>query len=357
MSKILVLRFSAFGDVAMTVPVIASAAKLSPSDEFTVASRVQYAPLFRRLGPNVNFWGVDLKSSRYSGIFGMLKLYKDMSRHRFDIVVDLHDVIRTKLLRALFAFAGVKVTSIDKERAKRRAAVRDGGKRLLPLATSFQRYAIAFAKAGIKSDDSFVSLYQGQQIEEPVLPQFAGQCQGKRCIGIAPFSKHQSKQLPLATTRTVVESLASDGANHVFLFGSDGNERAELEAWAEGNANVTSVAGKLSLDEELQLMSKLDCMLSMDSANMHLASLVAVPVVSVWGATHPLCGFMGWKQPLGNAVQLDMSCRPCSVFGQKKCRYGTYDCLAGITPQMLLDKIHAVTGSQARASSARSKNI
>ena len=86
-------------------------------------------------------------------------------------------------------------------------------------------------------------------------------------------------------------------------------------------------------------MQHLDVMVSMDSANMHLASLVATPVVSVWGATHPYAGFMGWNQKMDNAVQLNMRCRPCSIFGNKPCQRGDYACLTAIKPDVIINKV------------------
>lgn len=87
----------------------------------------------------------------------------------------------------------------------------------------------------------------------------------------------------------------------------------------------TVVPGLLhGLREELILMSNLDVMVSMDSANMHLASLTGTPVVSVWGATHPYAGFLGCNQKEENAVQVSMPCRPCSIFGNKPCQRGDY---------------------------------
>lgn len=77
----------------------------------------------------------------------------------------------------------------------------------------------------------------------------------------------------------------------------------------------------------------------MDSANMHLASLVGLRTVSVWGATHPYTGFLGWRQRTRDVVQLDMTCRPCSVFGDRPCFRGDYHCLAGITPKMIIEKL------------------
>ena len=106
--------------------------------------------------------------------------------------------------------------------------------------------------------------------------------------------------------------------------------------------NITSMAGKLSLDKEVLFMNKLDVMISMDSGNMHLASLVNTPVVSIWGATHPFAGFMGWNQPYSNAIQIDMQCRPCSIFGNKPCIYGDYRCMSSIPEKMIVEKVNSI---------------
>jgi ADP-heptose:LPS heptosyltransferase len=86
-------------------------------------------------------------------------------------------------------------------------------------------------------------------------------------------------------------------------------------------------------------MSYVDVMLTMDSGNMHLASLVETPNVSIWGATHPYAGFYGFGQNPDNAVQIELSCRPCSVYGNKPCFRKDYACMNGISPQKIVKKI------------------
>ena len=93
---------------------------------------------------------------------------------------------------------------------------------------------------------------------------------------------------------------------------------------------------------EMELMSHEDCLVSMDSMAMHMASLVATPVVSVWGATHPNLGFLGWGCRPEDALQADLPCRPCSVFGAKPCQYGDYRCLKAITPERIVAQIEKV---------------
>ena len=96
------------------------------------------------------------------------------------------------------------------------------------------------------------------------------------------------------------------------------------------------------LKEELSLIYQLDVMISMDSANMHLASLVNTPVVSIWGATHPYAGFMGWNQRIDNAVQIDLPCRPCSIYGKKPCYRNDFACMNQITPETIVEKVNHI---------------
>jgi ADP-heptose:LPS heptosyltransferase len=96
------------------------------------------------------------------------------------------------------------------------------------------------------------------------------------------------------------------------------------------------------MNQELILMSHLDCMVSMDSANMHLASLTNTPVVSVWGATHPYAGFLGWNQNPDNIVQLNLNCRPCSIYGSKPCMRQDFACMRNINPDTIAERVENV---------------
>ncbi|MDR1808813.1 MAG: hypothetical protein LBR34_00195, partial [Prevotella sp.] len=138
----------------------------------------------------------------------------------------------------------------------------------------------------------------------------------------------------------------------LFLITAHNNESIAVQSWEEKYPRVTGVQGKLNLDNELLLISFCDVMISMDSANMHLASLVETPVVSVWGATHPAMGFYGYNQKTDNAVQIDLECRPCSVFGNIPCRFGTYACLNDIDESLILTKVEKILADKPLAVSA-----
>lgn len=342
---ILVIRFSSLGDVAMTVPVVYSVARRYPDVRITVLSRSYARPLFEDLAPNVNFMVADIKGE-YRGFRGLNALYRRLVAKQFTHVADLHSVLRSDYLRLRFNLGRFKVNHIDKHRKIRRRLVAQKGKVRRQLPTSFENYFEVFRRLGFPVEQSdFTSIFPPEGGNLNMLPKAVGPKRSwEQWIGIAPFAAHQGKIYPKEKMLEVIRLLADRYPKaRFFLFGRGKDEEEVFAQWEEQLPQCLNVGRHLeSLHQELILMSHLEVMISMDSANMHLASLTATPVVSVWGATDPLAGFMGWGQSLDNAVMLDLDCRPCSIFGQKVCRFGDYHCLTGISPEAIADRATAV---------------
>lgn len=336
MAKILIIRFSALGDVAMTVPIVHALATSNPTLDITVLSRSMCQPLFAHLPDNVHFSVADLHG-KHKGIQGLNVLLKDLDYRSFDYVADFHNVLRSKWLRWKFFQAGKKVAAIDKGRNGKWILTRKRCKRRVQQKTSFDRYADVLAKLGFAVQSTFTSVFDG--IPNPTTKWTKSA--DDNWIGIAPFAKHIGKIYPIDKMEQVVKLLSQQDNTTLFFFGAGNSERTVLEDWGKRYKNSVSLAGKSNLTKDLEVMNQLDVMVSMDSANMHLASLTGTPVVSIWGATHPYAGFLGWKQKEENAVQLDLKCRPCSVFGNKPCHRGDYACLNNITPEMIVERINA----------------
>lgn len=339
--SVLIARFSALGDVAMTVPVIYSACACYPDVTFTFVTRSAMTSIFINPPANLNVVGVKVDS--YSGMGGIYRLFRELrEKYRFDAFIDLHDVLRTKLLRLFCHVHRLPVAAINKGRKGKQALTRRHNKVLLPLTSTRARYRQTFHRIGLPVDNRFEGLYGHEHKGDASLfSQITGpKADGEAWIGIAPFAKHTGKIYPPALMEQVVKRLSSLGYTKIFLFGAGSNEEETLSLWAQRYPDTISLAGKsYGFSIELALVSHLDVMVTMDSANMHLASLVNTPVVSVWGATHPYCGFKGWRQKEDDIVQLPMTCRPCSVFGNKPCFRGDYHCLRGISPQVILDHV------------------
>ena len=334
---ILVIRFSALGDVAMVVPVVWSLAQQYPHVRITVLSRGFARPLFENLAPNVGFMEADVKHE-YHGLKGLNALYRRLVAKQFTAIADLHNVLRSDFLRIRFNMGRHKVAHVNKHRKERRHLTASVNKQLTPLPSSFHNYADVFARLGYPVELTFRSIFPEGGGDLSLLPEvFISQLN----IGIAPFAAHEGKVYPPRLMQQVIEQLTLRHPDvRIFLFGRGQQEDELFPQWCSQYSQCCQVSSYLSsLEQELVLMSHLDVMLSMDSANMHLASLVATPVVSVWGATHPYAGFMGWNQNPENVIQIPLECRPCSIFGQKACLRGDYACMNRIAPETIVEQI------------------
>ena len=339
---ILVIRFSALGDVAMTVPVVWALATQYPDIRITVLSKKFARPLFDDLAPNVNFMEADLKQE-YHGVKGLNALYRRLVAKQFTKVADLHSVLRSDYLRMRFNLGHYRVEHINKHKKLRRKLISYKNKVRKQLPTSFENYAEVFARLGYPVDiRQFRSIFPKEGGNLNLLPKEIGPKKSfETWIGIAPFAAHRGKVYPPKLMEQVIFRLIQQVPNlRIFLFGKGDEEDKYFPLW---NALYRQclIVNKYceGMYQELILMSHLNAMISMDSANMHLASLTGVPVVSVWGATHPLAGFLGFNQNTDNAIQLDLECRPCSIFGNKPCQRGDYACLQNIPPERIVERI------------------
>lgn len=343
---VLMARFSALGDVAMTIPVIYSVCRCYPGVRFVMVTRPAMTTMFVNRPDNLVTVGADVKKD-YEGVGGIRRLCSELvAAYRPDVFVDLHNVLRTKMMDLFMRLSGIPSARIIKPRAKRRALTRKRNKVMLPLTSQRARYREAFFQAGLPVSDCFDGLYHGRGSADPSL--FAAitppKQDGTRWIGIAPFAAHAGKVYPAGQMEKVLEMLqerADAGSDiRIFLFGGGDVEQRVLQDWASRFPTAVSLAGKrYGFPAELALINHLDVMLTMDSANMHLAAIAGAPTVSIWGATHPYCGFKGWRQTDDNTVQLPLSCRPCSVFGDKPCMRGDLLCLTAIRPETVYNKI------------------
>ena len=331
MKRLLIIRFSALGDIAMTVPVVHDLAVQYPDCEITMLSREMARPLFEQLPDNVHFFAADLKGC-HKGLSGLNRLLKDIHFKDFEYIADFHDVLRTQWLRFVCRLFGKKVARIDKGRKGKKALTRQKNKFFVQQATSFERYAKALEQLGFPIKPQFVKLdYSGfYETQKP---------NNETWIGIAPFAKHEAKVYPMDKMEQVIKSLSERDNTTLFLFGGGEEEKQQIERLCAKYEHMLPAKSQQGLKGELALMGQLDVMLSMDSANMHLASLVGTRVVSLWGGTHPYAGFLGWHQKPSDCIQLDLPCRPCSVYGNKPCFRGDYACMNGIAPEQIIAKL------------------
>ena len=332
---------SAMGDVAMTVPVIRTFVEQNHNVKITVVSRPFFKPFFEGI-TNVNFFAVDVKG-RHKGFLGLLKLYFDLKLLDIDAVADLHNVLRSQIIRTLFALSGKKTAFTDKGRADKKALTRAKNKIFKPVKTMVQRHVETFKKLGFNVDISNPKFPMKANLSNEVV-NISGEKRNQKWIGIAPFAQYDSKAYPNDLMHQVINEVARDKNTKIFLFGGGNKEIEILNSYAQGKENVIKIAGKLQLQQELYLISNLDVMLSMDSGNSHIAAMLGIKVITLWGATHPFAGFAPFNQPIENCLTSDRKQYPklpTSVYGNKKVQ-GYQDAMRTVAPETVVAKLNSI---------------
>ena len=358
MRKVLLLRFSAMGDVALLVPVVKSFVEANPDIELTLATRPKFAPLFFNL-ERVVIFPADVDTI-YTSVFGLLDLCKKLLRQGpYEVVIDMHDHIRTKMLRSFFRLFGARVVIFEKGRGEKKLFIKKAEKTLKGLPHTVERYRLAFQKAGYSFPLLEPPYFAISEKIETVLNWIGYDKSIKKAkwIGIAPFAMHRSKIWPIENYVPLLELLIAkeQGGVKFFLFGG-GKKDIEFFEFLKQQfpTHVEIIAGKLKLDQEIALMQHLDVMLCVDSSNMHMASLANVPLLSIWGGTHTDLGFGPYKKGKESIIEInktELPCRPCSVYGAKTCYIGDFPCLTRITPAHVYERlVETLTNNDVRVS-------
>lgn len=323
------------GDVSMTVPLLRALNEQHPNVKLTVLTRNVFKPFFRDL-QNVEVYAPDL-NGKHKGLFGLFKLSQELKSLGIDVVADLHNVLRTKILK-LFLL-GTKVIQIDKGRDEKRALV--SGKIFSQLKTTHQRYADVFAKLGFTVDLNNPK-FPKRAVLNSKIQSIVGENRAFKWIGIAPFAAHEGKMYPLELMEEVIGELSK--SYKIILFGGGEKEIQQLNILEAKFENLVNVAGMFSLDEELDVISNLDLMLSMDSGNGHLAAMFGVKVVTLWGVTHPFAGFAPFHQPQDYSLLANRNIYPLiptSVY-DNKFPDSYRDCMKSIPKQEIIEKIESI---------------
>lgn len=335
---LLVIRTSAMGDVALTVPVIGSLKMQYPEVKVTLLTRPAFRPFFNSI-PALEIFDARFDDT-HKGLKGLLRLYREFIRPgNFDYIIDLHDVLRTRFLRLLFHFSGGHTFVIAKGRSEKRRLIR--GKNKSQLKHTINRYLDVFSGAGFDINPmNWTSIVPACGAYGKIAGIIGDT--GFMNIGVAPYAKHLLKIWPEEYMIRLTEMISEKIKVKFWLFG--GKEESErLSALQSAIPGSYLVAGMLSLEEQLALMTRLDLMISMDSANMHLASFTGVKVVSIWGGTDPLAGFGAWNQPPELSIRIpveELTCRPCTVYGKGKCHRGDFACMNWLTPEKIFTRLN-----------------
>ncbi len=333
----MVIRLSALGDVAMTIPVLLSLRRENPDIPLTFITKSQFEPILKRI-PGLEVVPF-FDRGAHKGLAGLWRLRNQLERETLTGVADLHAVLRTKILKTLLSGTGIPFKVLDKGRKEKRRLTSRKKKDFQPLKSTHERYADVFRNLGYH-----ITLTAEDTLPKETWPTFFGEQwrPNANCrIGVAPFAAHQGKCYPPELMEKVIELLGQVPGFRIYLFGGGSREADILGSWERAFDHCCSVAGTMALSDELAVISNLDLMLSMDSGNGHLAAMYGVPVITVWGVTHPYAGFAPYLQPSENSITADRErypLIPTSVYGNKV-PPGYEDAMRSIPPERIYKRI------------------
>jgi len=321
------------GDVAMTVPVIRLVRKHSPGIKISVLTKPIYQKIFREI-EDINLIEFEAKG-QHKGLIGLMRLNRQLKKTGIDAVIDLHKVLRTNFLKTIW---GENFYQIDKGRKEKENLI--NGSVFKQLKTSHQRYLDVFKNIGISTSLSKIDFPKKINLSKQKISNKIDFT--KKLIGIAPFAKYEAKTYSLEQMKEVIGSISEK--NTILLFGGGEKESKQLKTISEENENVFSLAGGFSLTDQLDFISNLDLMISMDSANGHLAAMYGVKVLTIWGVTHPYAGFAPFNQSSKYSILVDKNRYPkipTSIYGNKSPEKYK-QAINTITPKQIIKKIKEI---------------
>jgi ADP-heptose:LPS heptosyltransferase len=333
----MIFRFSSMGDVAMLVPVLRCLYAQNQKIQVTLVTRKQFSPIFKE------FIELQIISpdfiGKHKGLKGLYRLYRELKQIKPHRIADIHQNLRSRILGLFFRLSFTRIKVIDKGYTERKRLTRPTKKTMKPLTPQHFRYVEVFSRLGFALD-----VDKHEFPIKPGLPKSSLEIDlpsDRKWIGIAPFAEHPGKIYPLDLMQKVVGYLQKQYT--VFLLGHGPKEAAQIHVWAKAYPHVIPNALEMSFSDQLNLIANLDVMISMDSANGHLAANFGVPVITLWGMTHPFLGFSAFGQNNHLLVDRDkfpkVPTSPCGKLVPK----GYNDAMRTITPEdvieMVLEKI------------------
>jgi heptosyltransferase-2 len=331
MNRILIIRLSSLGDIVLTTPVIAALKAKYPHSELYFLTKARYADLLRndpRISSLVEFDPV----GRHGGLSGFVRLISELRSHDFDLLVDLHANLRSFLVRHL-----VKSRSTLKHNKRW-------------LSRSLMVHFKFLKTRAIQTGDSYVKALQklGVEVSErnPLIflsqedLRFADHFLLERgvkkddiVVGVHPGARWETKRWDEDKFARVCQSLVETSNYKIMLLGDAGEAKLVEEVGRGIRTDRLIKAIGLPLGKVMALIKRCDCLITNDSGPMHIASALQVPVVAIFGPTHPKLGF----SPFGSrnvVLCANVKCSPCSLHGEKRCTKKSRYCMDLIDPGM-----------------------
>jgi lipopolysaccharide heptosyltransferase II len=318
---VIIIRFSAMGDILLTTPAVDALKKALPQARLIYVTKAQFLPLLAH-NPHLHAQiGIHPGES-------FLHLVRSIQAYKPDVILDLHGKPRSAILRAWVG--APRVVAWTKRRWQDTLPV----KMLLRTYRADMRLSDRFHVAAEHVVGSSLPKGRLQHFVSPedrvrardVMEQ-AGVDLGRPLVGMSPGAHWKTKRWPVEHFRDLARKMVQSGVQ-VMVTGSAA-EASLGQTIAEAGSHVKDLSGRLDIPLLGGAISLCSAFVANDSGPMHMARGLGVPTLAIFGSTDP-----SQFDFHGHAVLFaGVECSPCSFFGLAECPRGHFECMRRLTAE------------------------
>lgn len=333
--KILIIRLSSIGDIVLASPLIRILRNRFKQARIDLLVAEEYKEI---LEANLHLNQI-ITFDRKTGLRGLLKLGGQIRRTQYDLVIDIHRKIRSRLIS--FISGAGQVITYQKRSLLRFLLVHfklNLYREIIPVP---ELYLKPLKRLGLENDGGGLEFWIHPEKREVVatrLGQKGIKEEDTPLIALAPAAKWEIKRWPAESFIQVANQLAEKDGAFIALLGGPDDQGLCQEIADSIKGRVWMAAGELSLAGTAALLERSRLLITNDSGVMHIASAVGTPLVAIFG---PTCKEFGFYPYGGKSVVLEkpLPCRPCTTIGRHRCKIGTHDCMRLISVEEVLEAV------------------
>jgi ADP-heptose:LPS heptosyltransferase len=328
--KILILRFSSIGDIVLTTPVIRTTKTQIENAEVHYATKKAYLPI---LSENPYIDKIHLLDDN------LWDLARRLRKEKFDIVIDLHHNLRTRLIKLALGRKSYSFNKLNKEKW----LLTTFKINRLPNVHLVDRYMQTVHPLGVVTDNLGLDYFIPERDE--MSPDWLPSTHQQGYVALVIGAKYATKKLP---TRRLIELCDRIGKPIVLLGGKEDEEAAmEIEKfftkldknaeYEEGlldlgkKTQIFNAVGKCNLNQSASLIRQARWVFTHDTGLMHIAAAFKKEIYSIWGNTVPAFGMYPYRTQFTIFENNKLDCRPCSKIGHKQCPKGHFKCMNALS--------------------------
>jgi heptosyltransferase-2 len=328
--RILIIRLSSLGDILLTTPVLRLLREHCPQARIDFLMKSTYQDILRAhpcvdrlilFNEQQSFW----------------QILRTVRQTRYDVVLDLHRVLRSRLL--VGGLSASRKLSYNKRVWRRLLLVRFGWNTLRRMTPVPELYAAPIRRLGIAAKLPGLQMHLAPGCEDAMrehLAQTFPQSTGRALLALAPGARWTTKRWPIEHFATVGQTLGDRYRAGVVILGGSEDAALAQELCQRIRLPVLNASGKFSLMQTAALLQQCRLLVSNDSGLMHMATALNTPVIAMFGPTVQEFGFYPF-QARAQVVSTTLPCRPCSSKGSSRCPKGHHQCMLNISTQQVLD--------------------